>query len=128
VRTLLIRWLINTLALYLAVEVVSGVHYDKGPVGLLVVAAIFGLVNSTLRPLLTVLTCPLILLTLGLFTLVINAVLLLFTSWLSNSFDLGFHVDGFGPAMVAGLLIGIVSLLLSVLVGEQKVVVKRGEE
>jgi putative membrane protein len=123
VRSLLIRWLINTLALYCAVRLVNGVHYDKGPLGLLVVAAIFGLVNSTLRPLLTVLTCPVVLLTLGLFTLVINAVLLMLTAWLSGQFDLGFRVDGFWPAFWAGLLIGIVSVVLSLLVGERKVTV-----
>ena len=123
-RSLFIRWLINTLALYVAVQVVNGLHYDKGPVGLLIVAAIFGLVNSTLRPILTVLTCPLVLLTLGLFTLVINAVLLMITAWLSTQFDLGFRVDGFWPAFWAGLLIGLVSVFLSLAVGEKEVVRK----
>ena len=119
-RSLFIRWLINTLALYVAVQVVNGLHYDKGPVGLLIVAAIFGLVNSTLRPILTVLTCPLVLVTLGLFTLVINAVLLMITAWLSSQFDLGFRVDGFWPAFWAGLLIGLVSVFLSLAVGEKE--------
>jgi putative membrane protein len=109
------------LALYVAVQVVDGLHYDKGPVGLLIVAAIFGLVNSTLRPILTVLTCPLVLLTLGLFTLVINAILLMITAWLSAQFDLGFRVDGFWPAFWAGLLIGLVSVFLSLAVGEKEV-------
>ena len=125
-RSLFIRWLINTLALYVAVRVVDGLHYDKGPVGLLIVAAIFGLVNSTLRPILTVLTCPLVLLTLGLFTLVINAVLLMITAWLSAQFDLGFRVDGFWPAFWAGLLIGLVSVFLSLAVGEKEVHGKKG--
>ena len=58
----------------------------------------FGLVNSLVRPLLTVLTCPLIVITLGLFTLVINAVMLMLTGWLSESWDLGFSVTGFWPA------------------------------
>ena len=124
-RSHFIRWLINTLALYLAVQIVSGVHYDKGPLGLLIVAAIFGLVNSTLKPLLTILSCPLILFTLGLFTLVINALLLMLTAWVSAQFDLGFRVDGFGPAFWAGLLIGIVSVFLSLAVGEKEVRVER---
>ena len=118
-RSLFIRWLINTLALYVAVQVVDGLHYDKGPVGLLIVAAIFGLVNSTLRPILTVLTCPLVLLTLGLFTLVINAVLLMITAWLSSQFDLGFRVDGFWPAFWGALVVSIVSTLLSMMVKEE---------
>jgi putative membrane protein len=124
-RSLFIRWLINTLALYLATKWLPGLHYDKGPLGLLAVAAIFGIVNSTVRPLLTMLTCPLVLLTLGLFTLVINALMLLFTSWLSSRFDLGFHVDGFWPAFWGGLLIGIVSTVLTLAVGEREVRVVR---
>ena len=124
-RPLFVRWLINTLALYVAVQVVPGVDYDRGPVGLLIVAAIFGAVNSTLRPLLTLLTCPLVLVTLGLFLFVINALLLLFTAWLSHQFDLGFQVTGFWPAFWAGLIIGLVSLFLSVVVGEKEVQVVR---
>jgi putative membrane protein len=75
-----------------------------------------GLVNAILRPLLKLLTCPLILLTLGLFTLVINA----FTLWLSsqiavNWFQVGFYVDGFWAAFLGGLVVSIVSLILSVI-------------
>jgi putative membrane protein len=124
-RSLLIRWLINTLALSLAVQVVPGVDYRGGAAGLLVVAAIFGLVNATLRPLLTFLTCPLVLVTLGFFLFVINAMMLLFTGWLSGRFDLGFVVTGFWPAFWAGLLISIVSLFLSLMVGEKEVRVIR---
>jgi putative membrane protein len=124
-RPLLIRWLINTLALYLAVRVVPGVHYDAGPVGLVIVAALFGLVNATIRPLLALLTCPLVLVSLGLFLFVINAMMLLFTSWLSSQFRLGFRVDGFGAAFWAGLLISLVSLFLSIAVGEKEVRVER---
>jgi putative membrane protein len=124
-RPLLVRWLINTLALYVAVQVVEGVDYTGAPLGLLVVAALFGLVNATLRPLLTLLTCPLVLVTLGIFLFVINALMLLFTSWLSNQFDLGFHVAGFWPAFWAGLLVSIVSLILSLFVGESEVRVIR---
>jgi putative membrane protein len=124
-RGLLIRWLINTLALYLAVRVVPGVNYRGGATGLVVVAAIFGLVNATLRPLLALLTCPLVLGTLGLFLFVINAMLLLLTGWLSSRFALGFTVAGFWPAFWAGLLISIVSLFLSIMVGEKEVKVTR---
>ncbi|HXW96275.1 MAG TPA: phage holin family protein [Gemmatimonadales bacterium] len=124
-RSLVIRWLINTLALYVAVRVVPGVEYTGGAAGLIVVAAIFGLVNATLRPLLAFLTCPLVLVTLGLFLLVINAMMLLFTSWFSHHFDLGFSVAGFWPAFWAGLLISLVSLVLSIMVGEKQVRVAR---
>lgn len=124
-RALFVRWLINTLAIYVAVQVVPGVQYTGGPVGFLAVALIFGLVNATVRPILSVLTCPLVLLTLGLFLFVINAMMLLLTGWLSAQFNLGFHVAGFWPAFWAGLLIGLVSLFLSLMVGEKDVKVIR---
>lgn len=124
-RPLLTRWLINTLAIYVAVQVVPGVQYTGGLGGFLLVALIFGLVNATVRPLLSFLTCPLVILTLGLFLFVINAVMLLLTGWLSSQFNLGFKVDGFWPAFWAGLLIGLVSLFLSIMVGEKEVKVLR---
>lgn len=124
-RSLIVRWLINTLALYVAVRVVPGVDYTGGPAGLVIVAALFGLVNATLRPLLAMLTCPLVLVTLGFFLFVINAMMLLLTGWLSRQFDLGFQVDGFWPAFWAGLLVSLVSLLLSIMVGEKEVRVIR---
>lgn len=120
-RPLLIRWLINTLAIYVAVRVVPGVEYAGGPVGFLLVALLFGLVNATVRPLLAFLTCPLVLLSLGLFLFVINAMMLLLTGWLSSQFDLGFRVAGFWPAFWAGLLISLVGLFLSIVVGEKEV-------
>src|SRR5687767_15878956 len=82
---------------------------------LLLVAAVFGLVNSTLRPLLTVLTCPLIVVTLGLFTLVINALMLMLTGALSERWGLGFTVTGFWAAFFGGLVVGLVSVALSLL-------------
>jgi putative membrane protein len=123
-RALFVRWLINTLAIYLAIRLVPGIHFEGGAGALLAVAALFGLVNSFLRPILTVLTCPLVLLTLGLFTFVINALLLLVTASLSRQFDLGLSIDGFWPAFWAGILIGIVSTVLSLLVGEGRVKVQ----
>ena len=73
----------------------------------------FGIINSTLRPLLTILTCPLIVVTLGLFTLVINALMVLATGRLSESWNLGFTVSGFWPAFFGGLVVGLVSVVLS---------------
>ena len=124
-RDLLARWLINTLALYVAVQVVPGVDYHGGPGGILVVAAVFGLINATVRPLLALLTCPLVLGTLGLFLFVINALMLLLTGWLSNHLALGFRVTGFGAAFWGGLLISLVSLFLWIVVGVKGVRVTR---
>jgi putative membrane protein len=113
VRSLLLHWLLNAAALWAAAALIPGIEFTGGPGRLLVLAALFGLVNSTLRPLLTVLTCPLIVLTLGLFTLVINGLMLLVTGWLSESWDLGFAVSGFWAAFFGGLVVGLVSMMLS---------------
>jgi putative membrane protein len=112
-RSLLLHWVLNAAALWAAASVIPGLEFTGGPGRLLLVAAVFGLVNSTLRPLLTILTCPLIVLTLGLFTLVINALMLLVTGWLSDSLSLGFTVTGFWPAFWGGLVVGLVSMLLA---------------
>jgi putative membrane protein len=113
VRSLLLHWLLNAAALWVAAALVPGLEFTGGPGRLLLVAAVFGVVNSTLRPLLTVLTCPLIVVTLGLFTLVLNALMLLVTGWLSESWNLGFTVGGFWAAFFGGLVVGLVSMVLS---------------
>lgn len=94
-KSFLIRWMINTIALSAAVQVIPGIHFTDGPLQLLAVALVFGVVNAVLRPILTVLSCPLVLLTLGLFTLVINGVMLMLTARLAAIWNLGFRVDGF---------------------------------
>ena len=112
-RSLLLHWLLNAAALWVAAALIPGLEFTGGPGRLLLVAAVFGVVNSTIRPLLTVLTCPLIVVTLGLFTLVINALMLLLTGWLSESWNLGFSVSGFWSAFFGGLVVGLVSVILS---------------
>ncbi len=118
--TFLVRLLVNAMALFVAAWLVPGIRHDGSLLNLLVVALLFGLVNSVLRPLLKLLTCPLILLTLGLFILVINALMLMTTGWLSGQFGLGFHVDGFWAAFLGGLIIGLVSLVLSVVIPDDE--------
>lgn len=103
----------NAAALWIAAAVVPGLDFTGGPGRLLLVAAVFGIINSTLRPLLTILTCPLIVVTLGLFTLVINALMVLATGRLSESWNLGFTVSGFWAAFFGGLVVGLVSVVLS---------------
>src|SRR3954454_9678143 len=98
VRSLFLHWILNAAALWVAAAIIPGLDFSGGPGRLLLVAAVFGIVNSTLRPLLTILTCPLIILTLGLFTFIINAVMLMATGWLSESWNLGFTVSGFWAA------------------------------
>ncbi|MGB9594087.1 MAG: phage holin family protein [Anaerolineae bacterium] len=108
------RWLINAVALYVAARVVTGIDFTGDWVSLAVIALIFGIVNALLGPILKLLSCPLILLTLGVFTIVINAALLLLTSHFSEALNLGFHVSGFGAAFWGALLISVVSFVLSV--------------
>lgn len=115
-RSLLLHWVFNAAALWVAAYFLRGLDFTGDLLHLFLVAAVFGIVNSLLRPILTVLTCPLIVLTLGLFTLVINAFLLLLTGWLSQRWGLGFSVSGFWPAFWGGLVVGLVSFILSVLI------------
>jgi len=117
---LLIRWAINALALWIAVQIVPGLNYvAESSVSLLVIALIFGLVNALVRPILVLLTCPLILLTLGLFILVINAIMLSLTVWLSGIFDLGLTSDSFLATLLGALVISIVSGVINLLVKEE---------
>ena len=118
--SLLLHWAFNAVALWTAAYFITGLDFTGDMVRLLMVAAVFGVVNSLLRPLLTVLTCPLIVLTLGLFTLVINAVMLLVTGWLSTRWDLGFAVAGFWAAFWGGLVVGVVRLILSLVLPSPK--------
>ncbi len=117
---LLIRWVITSLALFVAAWLVPGIDVDgSGWVIYAIMAVILGLVNAIVRPLLKLMTCPLILLTLGLFVLVINGV----TLWLSaaiaaNWFHVGFYVDGFWPGCMGALIVSVVTIVLSALVKE----------
>ncbi|WP_328770353.1 phage holin family protein [Streptomyces sp. NBC_00286] len=86
---------------------------------LLLVALIFGVVNFLVKPIVKVLTFPLFILTLGLITLVINALMLLLTSWLADKLDLSFHVEGFWTAVLGGLIISIISWALNVVLPDK---------
>jgi putative membrane protein len=112
----LLRLLINAAALWVATQIVPGVTHSGSGGALLVVALVFGLLNALLRPILAFLSCPLLILTLGLFTFVINAVILLLTSAVSASIGIGFHVDGFWAALLGAIVVSIVSILLSIFV------------
>ena len=114
---LLIRWAIVAFSLFVAALFVPGIHVDGGGwVVYAVMAVILGLVNAFVRPLLKLLTCPLIILTLGLFTLVVNALTLLLSAWVANYFGVGFYINGFWPAFWGALIVSIVSVMLNVFV------------
>ncbi len=111
----IMRWLINAVALYAAIAIVPGVHPQTANwLSFIWLALIFGLLNALLRPLLKFLTCPLIILTLGLFTLVINTFLFWLAGVVGTNFGVGFTVDGFWPAFLGGLIVSLVSVILTV--------------
>jgi putative membrane protein len=114
----LVRLLVNAAALWVATQVVPGVSFDGGPLPMLGVALVFGVLNASLRPLAKILTFPLIIFTLGIFALVINGLMLWLTSALSSTLGLGFHVSGFWAAFWGALVVSLVSLLLSMLIRE----------
>ena len=119
-RKLLLRWLINAVALYVAVQVVPGIHAAENLWNIAAMAFIFGLVNALIRPIVKLLTCPLLILTLGLFTLVINALMLWLAAWVGAQLGLGFYIEGFWPAFWGALVVSLVSIVLTLLIGEEE--------
>ena len=116
---LLVRWVITSLALFAAAWLVPGIHVEGTAWAVFAaVAIVLGLVNAVVRPLLKLLTCPLIILTMGLFVLIVNGVTLALSAWIANQFDIGFYVDGFWSAFLGALIVSIVTVILSALVRE----------
>lgn len=105
------RWVITTLAVLVAANVLQGIHYDNSQ-GLIIATLLLGLLNAFVRPIMMLLSLPLLVLTLGLFTLVINALLLYFVGQMKD-----FHVDSFGAAFKGALIISLVSIVLNSLTG-----------
>ena len=116
-------WLINTIAVMVAVMILhKGISYDDKLTNLLVASLLLGILNAFVRPILMLIALPLLIFTLGLFTLVINAVLLRFVGWLLAPH---FQVDTFWEAFLGALVISIVSVALNVLTGNARVPVQR---
>ena len=114
--SLLSKLLINSAALWVAVRLVDGVSFTGDWWWLFVVALVFGVLNVSVKPVLMLMTLPFFLITLGLFTFVLNAFMLWLTSALAGALQLGFHVDGFGAAFLGALVVSLVSFALSMLV------------
>ena len=114
----IVRLVVNAAALAIATWILSGITLT-GPstarkiITLLIVALIFGVLNAIIKPLFALFTAPLILLTLGLFLIVINACMLLLTSWIAGKVGLGWHVNGFWTAVIGAIIVSIVSFLLN---------------
>ncbi len=112
---LLISWIVDALALAAAVWLIPGIYVEDQETWIAVVlmAIVFGLVNALIRPLVKFLTCLINIITLGLFTLVINTGMLWLSAWIARQFGIGFYVDGFVPAFLGALLISVVSFVLN---------------
>ena len=110
-----VRLLVNAAALWVATRLVTGVSFDGDWISFLGVALVFGVINAFIRPLAKILTFPLIIVTFGIFALVINGLMLMLTSRLSDALGFGFHVDGFGAAFWGALVVSIVSTILSMM-------------
>jgi putative membrane protein len=109
----LIRLIVNAAALWVATRVVPGVTFSGGYLPFFGVALVFGVVNAFIRPVAKVLTFPLIIVTFGIFALVVNGLMLWLTSSLAGALDLGFHVSGFWSAFWGALVVSVVSTVLS---------------
>jgi putative membrane protein len=131
-RALVVRLLVNGVALWVATLVVGGVSLEAGSTAgkigtLLVVAAIFGLVNAIIKPVVKVLAFPLYLLTLGLLTFVVNALLFWLTAWISGRTGLDYRVDGFWSALLGALVVSLVSFALNALLRDDRRRDRRGD-
>jgi putative membrane protein len=120
VLSLITRLVVNAIALWVATLIVSGVEIEQAStqeqvLTLLVVALIFALVNIVVRPVVKLLSLPLYVLTLGLFTFIVNALMLWLTSWVAGLLNVPFTVDGFWPAVLGGLVVSFISWLLNLL-------------
>ncbi|MDD2851407.1 MAG: phage holin family protein [Desulfuromonadaceae bacterium] len=109
---LVLRWALNSFALYIVMKLISGIRIDRFQ-DLLLATAVLGLLNVFVRPIIILLTLPVTLLTLGLFTLVINGLMFCLAAYLVP----GFHITGFGAAFIAALLFSLFSFILNMLFG-----------
>jgi len=119
---LILRWAINAVAIWAAITLLQGRGIELAASGWLPIvglALIFGLMNALLRPLIEILTCPLIILTLGLGTLLINTLMFWLTGLIGSQFGIGFTVNGFWPAFVGALIVSVVSMLLTKLLHDE---------
>ncbi len=110
IRNFIIRLIINAIALAITASILPGITIAGGTGTLLLVALVFGVVNAVVKPIIAILTCPMVILTLGLFILVINGLMLLLTSSIVGAEN--FAVDGFGTALIGGIVMGVLAIIV----------------
>ncbi|GAA4106685.1 MULTISPECIES: phage holin family protein [Streptomyces] len=124
-KNFVVKTIANAAALAVAIWLVknitlTGDNTGKKALTLILVALVFGVVNFVVKPVVKLLSFPLFILTLGLITLVINALMLLLTSWLADKLNLSFHVEGFWTAVLGALIISIVSWAMHIVLPDDK--------
>jgi len=116
----IVRLLVNTVALWCAARFIDGISYRGSWPGLVGLSLVFGIVNAFIRPVLSFFSFPIQIVTLGLFTVVLNALMLMLTGWLAVRFDIAFTVSGFVPALLGALVVSIVSMVLGAVLSSDK--------
>ena len=120
-RSVVLKWLITSLAIFAAIYLVPGIHFTGPGWQLGIIAAIFSMVNLLIRPILMLITCPMIILTLGLFSVAINAFMLILTANVAVYLGIEYSIDSFTTAFIGALVISFTSLVLNMLAGEGSV-------
>jgi putative membrane protein len=116
----LLRLFVNAAGLYVATRLVDGVQFEGSWLTLVGVALVFGIVNAVIKPVTKFVTFPLIILSFGLFLLVINGLMLVLTSRISGWFDLGFTVTGFRAAFLGALVVSLINAFAGMVIGDSK--------
>jgi putative membrane protein len=116
----ILRIMINALAIAAAVKLVDGIIFTGEWWKIILVGLVFGVVNTLIKPVVTFFSLPLIVLTLGIFTIVVNALMLMLTAYLSRPLDLGLSIAGFWPALWGAVIVSVVSILLSWISGVRR--------
>ncbi|MBN1937536.1 MAG: phage holin family protein [Anaerolineae bacterium] len=120
-RKAVLRWFVNALAVFAAVYLIPGIYVDGDQwVTIAVIALILGLVNALVRPLIQLLTLPVLILTLGLFSLAINTCTFWLSSEIGQRLGVGFYVQGFGAAFLGALVVSVVSTVLNAFVHDDR--------
>ena len=119
---LIIRWMVSTLALFAAAYFIPGIRVEDPNAWMVygLMALILGLVNAVIRPLLKLMSCPLIILTLGMFVLIINGVSFLLAARIAEALGIGFYVDGFVPALLGALIVSVISIFFNIFLKDNK--------
>ena len=123
-RRYILQWLITSLAIFAAFSLVPGITFSGNGYEIGIIAMIYSVINLLMRPILTLITCPMIILTLGMFTVIINGVLLLVTADLAKYFGIDFQIETFFTALIGAVVISLTTFVLNLLSGSNNVKVR----